>query len=71
MIARYNRISLLCGVPGVILQFAGGIIGAITDAQRGPQSAPSGVTFLIAGPGTLLLMIGLAYYARAKGRHPA
>ena len=55
MIKRYNNISLLSGVPGLILQIAGRVI-----------NEP-----LVMLVGTILLMIGLAYYAKAKGRHPA
>ena len=55
MIKRYNNISLAFGVPGLLLQIAGGVM-----------HQP-----LIVIPGTVLLMIGLAYYAKAKGRHPA
>lgn len=55
MIAKYNNISLTCGIPGIILQIAGRLIGQ--------------PVVIIAG--TVLLMVGLAYYAKAKGRSPA
>ena len=51
----YNNISLGLGAPGIILQIWGNIIGQ--------------PIMLILG--TILLMIGLAYYAMAKGRNPA
>ena len=50
----YNNISLGLGAPGIILQIWGNIIGQ--------------PIMLILG--TILLMIGLAYYAMAKGRNP-
>ena len=55
MIARYNNISLLAGVPGIILQVVGNI-----------YKMP-----LVMALGTVLLLIGFAYYAKAKGRNPA
>ena len=51
----YNNISLGLGAPGIVLQIWGNIIGR--------------PIMLILG--TILLMIGLAYYAMAKGRNPA
>jgi hypothetical protein len=62
MIVRYNRISFVWGVPGIILQVVGQVMS---------QSAASHDTGIgILGLGTLLLLVGLAYYARAKGRSP-
>ena len=52
---KYNNISLIIGIPGLLLQIHGNVIGR-------PW---------IAILGTLLLIIGLAYYALAKGRNPA
>lgn len=52
---KYNNISLGLGAPGIVLQIWGNIIGQ--------------PIMLILG--TILLMIGLAYYAMAKGRNPA
>jgi hypothetical protein len=52
---KYNNISLALGAPGIVLQIWGNIIGQ--------------PIMLILG--TILLMIGLAYYAMAKGRNPA
>ena len=54
MISRYNNLSLVIGVPGIILQVAGFV-------KYGP---------VIQVMGTVLLLIGLAYYAKAKGRSP-
>jgi hypothetical protein len=55
MIKKYNNISLAFGIPGLIVQVAGHII-----QQEG--------VMLI---GTALLLVGFAYYAKAKGRNPA
>jgi hypothetical protein len=51
---RYNNISLAWGAPGIGLQIYGQFMNQFP--------------ILIAG--TILLMIGLAYYAKAKGRTP-
>ncbi|HEV2972930.1 MAG TPA: hypothetical protein VGY55_23380 [Pirellulales bacterium] len=64
MIARYNSISLLAGVPGIILQIAGQVV-----MRTNPSHEAIGALVAIAG--TALLMLGLAYYALAKGRNPA
>jgi hypothetical protein len=57
MITRYNRISLAIGIPGAILQF----LGFESKELIGP---------VIAAIGTILLLIGLAYYLKAKGQSP-
>ena len=57
MIKRYNRISLAVGLPGAIIQFIG-------LEMRTPVGH---VTMAI---GTILLMVGLAYYLKAKGHTP-
>jgi len=54
MIAQYNRKSFYWGVPGIILQFG----GLFVDALQG---------FGLLG--TILLLVGLGYYAKAKGRN--
>lgn len=54
MIARYNNISLILGIPGIIIQAAG------IFTQRP----------LVTIIGTLVLLGGFAYYALAKGRSP-
>ncbi len=70
MIARYNRLSFLWGIPGILLQFVGNFIRV--SASSWPNIGPkSGIGILITLIGTVLLLIGLAYYAKAKGRNPA
>ena len=60
MIKKYNNISLAVGAPGIILQ----IIGFVMSAN---ESQVSGPLILL---GTIMLMVGLGYYAAAKGRSP-
>lgn len=55
MIKKYNNISLTWGAPGIIIQIVGKTAGI--------------PIFLILG--TVLLMVGLAYYAKSKGRSSA
>ncbi len=64
MIAKYNNISLLFGAPGIILQSAGTIM---TDGMKNENMM--GLLFLLIG--SALLLIGFAFYAKAKGRSPA
>jgi hypothetical protein len=60
MIKRYNTISLLLGVPGLIMQFAGPL-WVIKD----PRSSLACVLPFL---GATLLILGLGYYAKSKGR---
>ena len=64
MITEYNRTSLRFGIPGALLQFPGPFLAEYIWPQIDllPRFA--------AGLGSILLLIGLSYYARAKGRHP-
>ncbi len=59
MIKRYNNLSFVFGVPGIVLRIVPAFYG--TPAVR--------VTMFLAG--TALLLVGLLYYAKAKARHPA
>ena len=71
MIAKYNRISLCWGIPGIILQNAGLIaVMSYTAKARPAEAIPPYIPYmqLMCGAGTVLLLIGLAYYAAAKGR---
>ena len=52
MIAYYNKLSFFWGVPGFILQ----IIGVLQHM------------LLVQAVGVALLMIGIAYYAKSRGR---
>jgi len=63
MIKRYNNLSFVFGVPGIIAQLFGNFY---------MQSHPDSVSgLLISLGGTGLLLVGFAYYAIAKGRNPA
>ena len=62
MIKRYNNISLVIGVPGILIQTIGGFM-------PGGEGDPLGLILVFIG--TALFILGLGYYARAKGRHPA
>jgi hypothetical protein len=55
MIKKYNNLSLLLGAPGLVLQILGS------------TSGQPPISLL----GSLLLIAGLAFYAKAKGQHPA
>lgn len=63
MIESYNRKSFIFGIPGIILQVAG-------NFMRNPEGMITSPGALISLCGTVLLMIGLAFYAKAKARHP-
>jgi len=55
MIKKYNNMSLAFGIPGLIIQ-----VYAVLNQLH--------IVSLVGG---ILLIIGLAYYAKAKSRHPA
>jgi O-antigen/teichoic acid export membrane protein len=63
MIKRYNNLSFVFGVPGLIVQ----IVGNVLRAQQPNSLLP----ILVVLGGTGLLLVGFAYYALAKGRNPA
>ena len=68
MIERFNRYSLAWGIPGAALQLIAMAIFIAPDIGMSIALHPnfSGPTAVI---GTLMLIAGLANYARAKGRH--
>ena len=63
MVKRYNNLSFLFFIPGILLQIAGFVLN-----RDQPQNSfePLAVVLLIAG--TALAISGFAYYAKAKGR---
>ncbi len=63
MDATLNRTSLRWGVPGVILQTLGPI--AMNRAQ--PHTIWVLVFAMLALVGTAMLLVGLGYYAQARG----
>jgi hypothetical protein len=71
MIARYNRISLVWGGLGALLQLVGGTaLQILLSGKQKPDIEIMFVVWTVLSVGTVFLMIGIAYYAMAKGRHP-
>jgi hypothetical protein len=73
LIKKYNTISLVIGVPGFLVQlFAGGLVAVAAGL---PPDGAAAILLLVGMAigliGTALLIGGLAYYAKAKGRSPA
>jgi amino acid transporter len=69
MDAQLNRKSLALGVPGIVLQVAGNI-WLNTQATGDPPIPPLGVALgalAVILTGTVLLIAGLSWYAKAKG----
>jgi hypothetical protein len=61
VIKRYNNLSFLFFIPGVILQ----IIGLV---RQGNEQELNPITTGLLLLGTVLAIIGFGYYAKAKGR---
>jgi hypothetical protein len=77
MIARYNTLSFIWGIPGLIIQIAGYILrtsASNTEIVPGKVVVTNplmfNLGFAIVLVGTVLFLVGLAYYAKAKGRSP-
>jgi hypothetical protein len=74
--AQLNRKSLMFGVPGIALQILSRIMTfvAATDAQgritRPPAESVSPIWLVVFFIGTILLIVGLGLYAKAKGYSP-
>lgn len=66
MIRKYNNISLAFGAPGLVIQIGGYVMSQVSTD---PMLALLGALISLAG--TALLLVGLAFYAQAKARHPA
>lgn len=62
MIKRYNRLSFVFGIPGIALQILGMAMRFNGHDLQGRMVAFAGI---------VLLIIGLALYAKALGRNPA
>lgn len=66
MIKRYNNLSFLFFIPGMIAQMAGVIL-----LEKHAISDPLGSLALgLAIGGTLMALTGFGFYAKAKGRSP-
>ncbi len=66
MDAALNRKSLMLGIPGIVLQIAGNVMVRTTDPNN-PDGVMLGGGVLLSLIGTVLLIIGLSWYAKAKG----
>ena len=64
MIKRYNNLSFLFFIPGIIGQIAGFVL-----KNKDTSLQTLGIVLLIAG--TVGAVTGFAFYAKAKGRSPA
>lgn len=66
MIKRYNNLSFLFFIPGMIAQVAGMIM---SEEHAAPDPIGIlGVVLLLGG--TALVITGFGFYAKAKGRSP-
>jgi hypothetical protein len=64
MIKRYNNMSFLFFIPGMLLQLVGMFM-------KGPEDEPSVLGLALMLIGTVLAITGFGYYAKAKGRSAA
>jgi len=67
MIKRYNNLSLLLFIPGLVLQVA----GCVLIGDHNQAEAVGAVPIAVLACGTLLAILGFSYYAMAKGRSRA
>jgi uncharacterized membrane protein YjjB (DUF3815 family) len=63
VIKRYNNLSFLFFIPGVIMQIAG-----LVMTKPAESADPELLPLLLLLGGTALAFVGFAYYAMAKGR---
>ena len=75
MIAKYNKKSLTLGIPGLLIQITCILLNNMLAAKaKNDGIAPSaGLALLLslgAFVGVILLIIGLCFYAKAKGYSP-
>ena len=66
MIAKYNRKSLAFGLPGILIQVCCVVINETATSPA--LLAVSPVVLLV---GFALLMTGVYFYVKSKGRNPA
>jgi len=66
MIRRYNNLSLLFFLPGLVAQVPGFIL--LQNHQPPDSNGILGLILLIGG--SLMVITGFGYYAKAKGRSP-
>jgi hypothetical protein len=69
MIKKYNNLSFVFGVPGILLRFLSFVPIVLFTSSR---SRDMGIAFLggifLFVVGTALLLAGLGYYAKSRGR---
>ncbi len=66
MVKRYNTLSFLFFIPGIIIQIAGLVMN-----NNQPEGSLNSVALLLLLVGTALAITGFGYYAKAKGRSMA
>jgi hypothetical protein len=66
-ISRLNILSFAFAIPGILLQV---VAGGARGAAQG-QHASEGGALALQGLGSILIIVGLALYARMKGRSGA
>jgi hypothetical protein len=72
MIEKYNRKSLMLGIPGLLLQIiciftTNFLTASAKNGGNAPSTALVGILGLGEITGTVLLIVGLCFYAKAKG----
>lgn len=67
MNAADNKKSLTFGIPGIIVQIIGNVL--VRTQEGNTMMVLLGAVVALAG--TVLLIVGLSFYARGKGYHPA
>lgn len=76
MIPKYNTLSFVWGVPGLIIQIAGVLFRdfSSTTLIKGQLVITNPFLYnlcqILSLAGTIIFLVGLAYYAKAKGRSP-
>lgn len=69
-----NRKSLMLGAPGIAMQIGGRLMVISEKDNRNPRTKSDSTTdaigTLLMLTGTVLLILGLSMYARAKGHSP-
>ena len=66
MIKRYNNLSFLFFIPGIVAQVTGFML---EDKYELPEPMAILTLVLLIG-GTLMAITGFGFYAKAKGRNP-
>ena len=76
MIAEYNRKSFYWGVPGFIIQTMATFMISKYSGRGNPTLIPADSSLatlnlirLMVLAGTILLLVGIAYYAKSRDRH--